>query len=261
MKYWLLSSSGWISIPAGGISETGGLERVHATVGSAGRLSRGTARVFRLAMLAGLVLAFVHPVMAKPGWFDTSYDYVVLDQDIRDALTEFGRNLGVPVVLSDAVKGRVRGRVEAKYAGEFLERLAGANGLTWYFDGSVLHISADTEFATRVIDAGKLSGGAVSARMGELGLADERFSVRSSRDGRVITASGPPAYVTAVDQLVQRMQPEPVAIGDDPRVRVFRGGIAPEIVSTPLAGPGSVGANGESVARQGAGGVTLKPGG
>ncbi|GEM_PF-510836 len=249
MKYWLLSSSGWISIPAGGVSNTGGLERVHATVGSAGQLSNWMARVFRLAMLAGLVLAFVHPATAKPGWFDTSYDYVVLDQDLRDTLTEFGRNLGVPVVLSDAVKGRVRGRVEAKYAGEFLERLAGTNGLTWYFDGSVLHISADTEFATRVIDAGKLSGEVVSARMGELGLADERFSVRSSGDGRVITASGPPAYVMTVDQLVQRMQPEPVVAGDDPRVRVFRGGIAPEVVFTPGTHSGALGADEEEVAR------------
>ncbi|WP_343315006.1 type III secretion protein [Brucella sp. BE17] len=216
--------------------------------------SVGAARFVHRRVAAAIALAtalfcLVQTATAEPGWFADPYDYVVLDQDLRDTLTEFGRNLGVPVVLSDAVKGRVRGRVESKFAGEFLERLARGNGLTWYFDGSVLHVSADTEFATRLFDAGKLNGAIMIAQLRELGLADTRFSVRSSRDGRVITASGPPAYVAAVDQLVQRMQPEPVVAGDDPRVRVFRGGIAPEVVFTP--GPHSAvpGTDAEEVAR------------
>ncbi len=215
--------------------------------GVVGSARRALARAAPLTAACAL-FCFVQTAQAEPGWFADPYDYVVLDQDLRDTLTEFGRNLGVPVVLSDAVKGRVRGRVESKLAGEFLQRLASSNGLTWYFDGSVLHVSADTEFVTRVFDTGKLNGAMVSARMRELGLEDARFSVRSSRDGRVITASGPPAYVAAVDQLVQRMQPEPVVAGDDPRVRVFRGGIAPEIVFAPGAHSDASGAD-EEVSR------------
>ncbi|PRD41749.1 type III secretion protein [Phyllobacterium phragmitis] len=183
--------------------------------------------------------AFASPAMAAPAGFAEPYNYVVLDQDVRVALTEFGRNVGLPVVLSDAVNGRVRGRIEARTAGEFIERLAGANGLTWYFDGSVLHISADKEFMTRVLDAGRLSGEAVASEMRELGLADERFSLRAARNGNVITVSGPPAYINVVGQLVERMQPEQVVAGDDPRVRVFRGGVMTEVVATHGAGTGS----------------------
>jgi type III secretion protein C len=177
----------------------------------------------------GTALATAH---AAPAWFDTSYDYVVLDQDVRDALSEFGRNVGVPVVLSDAVSGRVRGRIEAKSAGDFITRLATTNGLVWYFDGSVLHVSADKEFVTRVIDAGRLRGDVVTDEMRDLGLADERFSLRAARNGHVITVSGPPAYINVVSQLVERLQPEPVVSGDDPRVRVFRGGVMTEVIST-----------------------------
>lgn len=223
-------------------------------VGSARWNGRG---LFSL-VTASVLICLVQTARAEPAWFADHYDYVVLDQDLRDTLTEFGRNLGVPVVLSDAVKGRVRGRIESKFAGEFVQRLASSNGLTWYFDGSVLHVSADTEFVTRVLDAGKLNGTMVTARMRELGLEDKRFSVRSSRDGRVITASGPPAYVAAVDQLVQRMQPEPVVAGDDPRVRVFRGGIAPEIIFTPGVGSTAPGAHEEEVARS-RGAATPRP--
>ncbi|WP_188825698.1 type III secretion protein [Brucella endophytica] len=187
--------------------------------------------------------------MATPRWFAEPYNYVVLDQELRTALTEFGRNLGLPVVLSDAVNGRVRGRIEAKTAGEFLERLAGANGLTWYFDGSVLHVSADKEFMTRVIDSGRLSGEAVANEMRELGLADERFSLRAARNGNVISVSGPPAYIGVVGQLVERMQPEQIIAGDDPRVRVFRGGVMTEIITARGTATGSSDENASSAGR------------
>lgn len=190
------------------------------------------------------------PAHAAPAWFDTSYNYVVLDQDVRVALTEFGRNVGLPVVLSDAVNGRVRGRIEVKSAGEFIDRLAATNGLVWYFDGSVLHVSADKEFVTRVIDAGRLRGDVVANEMRDLGLADERFSLRAARNGNVITVSGPPAYINVVNQIVERLQPEPVVAGDDPRVRVFRGGVMTEMVSTGPADSAPSGRPQENAARK-----------
>ncbi len=199
-------------------------------------------------LAAGMPLAT--PAIASPAWFDSSYNYVVLDQDVRVALTEFGRNVGLPVVLSDAVNGRVRGRIEAKSAGEFIDRLAATNGLVWYFDGSVLHVSADKEFITRVIDAGRLRGDVVANEMQNLGLADERFSLRAARNGNVITVSGPPAYINVVSQLVERLQPEPVVAGDDPRVRVFRGGVMTEVVSTGPAESAPSGRPQENAARK-----------
>lgn len=210
-----------------------------------GRAARNLAAVIVVAA------TFAEPASAAPPWFEEPYNYVVLDQDIRETLTEFGRNLGLPVVLSDAVNGRVRGRVEAETAGQFIGRLSTVNGLTWYFDGSVLHVSADREFATRVIDSGRLSGDVVAQQMRDLGLADDRFSLRVARGGNVITVSGPPAYINVVGQVVERMQPEPVVAGDDPRVRVFRGGVLTEVVS---AGTGETSprvSGGDSAARAG----------
>ncbi|MEB2847433.1 type III secretion protein [Rhizobiales bacterium RZME27] len=203
-----------------------------------------------LALLLAVGVALASTAEAAPAWSDSPYNYVVLDQDVRVALTEFGRNVGLPVVLSDAVNGRVRGRIEAKSAGEFIDRLAATNGLVWYFDGSVLHVSADREFVTRVIDAGRLRGDVVANEMRDLGLADERFSLRAARNGNVITVSGPPAYINVVNQLVERLQPEPVVAGDDPRVRVFRGGVMTEMVSTGPADSAPSGQRQENAARK-----------
>lgn len=199
-------------------------------VARAGSPPVGRASLLSLRALAVLLAALgaASPVGAG-SWRDEPYDYVVLDQDVRSALNEFGRNLAIPVVLSDAVGGRIQGRITATRAGDFLEKLARGSGLTWYFDGSVLHVSADKEFATRVFDAGSLTGEAVVKRMEGLGLADRRFPLRSM--GGNIAASGPPAYLALVGELVQRMQSELVAAAEASRVWVFRGGIGTEIVT------------------------------
>lgn len=191
--------------------------------------------VLRLVRGLALALPFWIATTADatvPQWFATPYDYVVLDRGIRDTLTDFGRNLGLAVSLSDAVKGRVRGRVEAETAGEFLNHITEANGLNWYFDGSVLHVSAASEYATRVITTEGVGSAAVLRQMQQLGLSDERFGIRG--DGDLLSVSGPPAYVQMVRDAVRNMQPAPaVADADDPHVRVFRGRTNRDDATTP----------------------------
>jgi len=217
---------------------------------SRGRRIAAASSAFVAAAVIMVAGTSVLAATAKPKWFGEPYNYVVLDQDVRTTLTEFGRNLGLAIVLSDAVNGRVHGRTEAKSAGDFLEQLAGANGLAWYFDGSVLHISSDKEFATRIVDAGRLTGEAVAKRMLELGLADDRFSLRTTSNANVIIVSGPPAYINVVTQLVEHMQPAPVIAGDDPRVRVFRGGVLTEVVSARPSGADQSGSDREDAVRE-----------
>ncbi|MDH2326588.1 hypothetical protein QCN27_06880 [Cereibacter sp. SYSU M97828] len=188
------------------------------------------------AACAVLPLCAPGPALAAPVWSDTAYGYVVLDQDIRATFTDFGRNLGIAVSLSDAVKGRVRGRVDAETAGAFLDRLTESNGLNWYFDGAVLHVSAASEYATRTVPAGGMRSEDVLAEMQRLDSADDRFAIRGGGD--VISVSGPPAYVAAVRDVVQNMQPAVAAPDQDhPHVRVFRGRIGGESIATATPQP------------------------
>ena len=56
------------------------------------------------------VLAIAAPVAAmEPSWPVTPYDYVVVDQDLRTVLLQFGANIGTRIALSDQVGGRVHG--------------------------------------------------------------------------------------------------------------------------------------------------------
>ncbi|MEP7456716.1 type III secretion protein [Phyllobacterium sp. SB3] len=194
-----------------------------------------TARHLRALVVSIATAGFVSmsagsAFAAAPDWFSKQYSYVLINQDIRDALREFGRNLGVPVALSDKIRGQVRGEVRADTAGAFLTRLAEANGLIWYYDGSILHMNSSEEFATQIIDLGRANGDMVVNEVERLDLMDDRFSIRSTPNAPALRVSGPPAFIAMVQQVISTVQPPPQATADDPRVRVFRGGQQNEVV-------------------------------
>jgi type III secretion protein C len=188
-----------------------------------------TGLVFAAA-LAGLVgPALSADLPLPPG----SYNYLVIDQDVKGVLLEFGRNVGLPVDVGDQVKGRLRGQISTATALEFLEGLCKSYGLIWYFDGTTLHISAKSEVRTELVNVGRLPPAEAAEKLKALGVSDERFPVRTTEDTGIVSVSGPPPFLTLVRQtltaLASRIAP-PVredSGSDEIRVRVFRGGVTP----------------------------------
>src|ERR1700744_1995578 len=179
--------------------------------------------------VAVLVLAFALPTSARglePKWPSGPYKYLVIDQDVKDVLTEFGRNVGIPVRVSDQVSGRVRGRLPVTTASEFLNLLCERNGLVWYFDGAILHIGAEAEVKTELVNIGQLSANELLAKLDTLGIADPRFLVRATQDSGIVSVSGPPVFVSLVQQTLAAMTKtvaQPPREGDkNPGIRVFR---------------------------------------
>jgi type III secretion protein C len=186
-----------------------------------------------VVMIAAALLASFSSARAmEPKWPAGPYKYLVIDQDIKGVLSEFGRNIDVPIDLSDQVKGRLRGRLPTASAKEFLEALCESYGLLWYFDGAVLHVSAKSELRTELISIGRLPPSEVTVKLGKLGIADPRFPVRGTPDAGVVSVSGPPPFISLVRQTLSAMAraaAPPAARednhGDEVRVRVFRGSL------------------------------------
>jgi type III secretion protein C len=149
---------------------------------------------------------FIAPVQAlEPKWPPGPYKYLVIDQDIREVLTEFGRHIDAPIEVSDQVNGRLRGRLPVATAKEFLNKLCESYGLVWYFDGTTLHINAKTEVKTVLINIGGLPPDQLTVRLNALGIADPRFPVRSTPNGDIVSVSGPPPFVALVRQTLTAM--------------------------------------------------------
>jgi type II secretory pathway component GspD/PulD (secretin) len=188
--------------------------------------------VFTAALMAiGPVLCADLPLPPGP------YRYLVVDQDIKGVLVEFGRNVDLPVDVSDQVKGRLRGQISTTTAREFLDGLCESYGLVWYFDGAALHINAKTEVRSELVSTGRLSPREAAEKLSALGISDARFPVRTTEDSGVVSVSGPPPFLSQTRQtltaLGRRVRED--TGNDEIQVRVFRGGYSPAPSDGPVA--------------------------
>ncbi|CUA89390.1 type III secretion protein [Chelatococcus daeguensis] len=181
------------------------------------------ARRYRRAALAAVIAGLAAPGAwaTEPAWPTLSYDYIALDEDVRDVLTEFGNHMRIPVKLSDRVRGRVRGGIMPAAPRTYLDDLCGRFGLSWYYDGTTLHISSSDEQRTEIVEYGSASPEELLKALRELGVADARYPVRLAQGRSVLSISGPPVYRALVRQTLASLMK-----GGTPeaRVRVFRAG-------------------------------------
>ncbi len=158
----------------------------------------------------------------------TPYSYTVLDQELSAALQEFGNNLNIKVNISAEVKGRVRGRMPDLSPREFLDRLTTLYNLQWYYDGLVLYVSAAKEAQSRLLVLTPISFDTFKAALDALTISDERYIVRPAPEDGLVLASGPPRFITLVEQTLNALvaQAQPRAVETPPRdsvLMLFRG--------------------------------------
>jgi type II secretory pathway component GspD/PulD (secretin) len=156
----------------------------------------------------------------EPKWPSGPYKYLVVDQDLRDALTEFGRSIGVAVKVSETLAGhRLRGKLPEGTAQQYLKQLCESYGIVWFYDGAVMHFSSETEIKTEQVDLRPVSADAVTKKLKSLGVIEANYPIRTI-DAHSISVFGPPPYITFVRQTVTAMQKAMSG-----KVRVIRGGV------------------------------------
>ena len=183
--------------------------------------------------LAAAALAAGPALAAEPAWPSAPYDYIVVDQDLRTVLLQFGANIGVRVAVSDGVQGRVHGRLPSLPPRDFLVHLAQAYGLDWFFDGVTLSISAANEAETRFVPLTGTSVPALEAALRAIGLYDPRFGLREGPAGKTALVAGPPRYLKLVEQTAAALANPPaspaVVPGAVVTLTVFRGPAASKV--------------------------------
>lgn len=159
------------------------------------------------------------------------YSYTVLDQDLAAVLQEFGNNLNIRVNVSPEVKGRIRGRMADLAPREFLEHLANLYNLQWYYDGLVLYVSDAHEAQSRLFVLNPIAFDAFKSALDSLNISDERYVVKAATGDGVAFASGPPRFISLVEQTLQgmmaeaqaRQRPQLVEKPREPALMLFRG--------------------------------------
>lgn len=147
------------------------------------------------------VVGGAHALAAELRLGDAPYTYTVIDQDVRSTLREFGANLNVRVMMSDAVQGRIRGRLPPLPPGVFLDRIATMYGLDWYYDGYAISVTAHSEGTTQVLSTPGLPFPELKTGLTRMGIWDNRYVVRPQGEGTsLMLVAGPPHFVQLVQQ-------------------------------------------------------------
>ena len=166
-----------------------------------------SARPFA-ALLCGLLLSLSAAGGAEYAesipWKSPTYTLVARNMDLRTALNSFAVAEGLSVVISDSVAGQFSGDFRDVPAGEFLDRLAAVHNFTWYYDGAALYLYSAGEIQTLLLDLQYMKAGEVRRMLGELGVEDRRFPIRTTSNDELILVSGPPRYVAIVAETIAK---------------------------------------------------------
>jgi hypothetical protein len=141
-----------------------------------------------------------HSVFAEPSWPGGTYGYVVVDQDLRDVLQQFGVNTGLKLAVSDKVHGRVHGPVPSVPAKQFLDSLAQQFGLEWVYDGSIITVSSASEAKTEVMPLGDVPFDRLRDGLASAGFLDPRYQFKPFMGGHGALVSGPPRFISLVHE-------------------------------------------------------------
>lgn len=184
------------------------------------RFASGT----RLAvLLAATALATAPPAVAQEiPWRRVSFDLQAVNEPLNVFLTRLLTLQGISITTSGGVAtGRVNGRFKGQTEAVFRE-LAETYGLTWYYDGTTLHVYSLAELETRLMQVEPVDIARIDRTLKQMRLADGRYPLRLSPDEGTVLVSGPPKYVELVAGVVARVAGAPSLAKNVIDVRVFR---------------------------------------
>lgn len=174
-----------------------------------------------VALSLAVVLAIVGPSSAteipwKPGDVDVQAVNEPLTPFILRVLTR--QRLAASVsesVGTEAVNGRFRGRPDVVFR-EIVETY----GLTWYYDGSVVHVTSLSENRSRLLALRPSQAVRVERVLRDMRILDPRYPLRVSSSEGYVFVSAPPRMVELVSEAVRLLSELPEV--SEGVTRVFR---------------------------------------
>ena len=155
---------------------------------------------------------------------DSPYRYTIVDQDLRDVLQQFASNMRLRLDMSDGVKGRVRGGIPISAPRQFLDTLAAEYGLDWYYDGSKLYVTPNSEDVTKIIGLPHDLFEPLNKALASGQISDPRFPLRELAGTNSVIVSGPPHFVDLVEQTAAALRPKALEDAGKPGyVVIYRG--------------------------------------
>ena len=180
---------------------------------------RAAGKALRALACAGLLAATWSSAHAgPPPWTEAPYSYYADNTSMAQVLGDFASSFSLSLELSPQVTGKVQGKFNSASPTEFIDRLAGVYGLTWFTHAGTLHVGRTTEVTTRSISAGGGNIATVRQALTSLGVLDTRFGWGELPEQGIALVSGPAPYVALIERTMAQL---PMMAGGQ-QVAVFR---------------------------------------
>lgn len=176
-------------------------------------------RALHALACAGLLAATWNTARAAPApWTEAPYSYYAENAAMAQVLGDFASSFSLSLDLSPQVTGKVQGKFNSASPTEFIDRLAGVYGLTWFTHAGTLYVGRTTEVTTRSISAGGGNIATVRQALQSLGVLDARFGWGELPEQGIALVSGPAPYVALIERTMAQL---PMMAGGQ-QVAVFR---------------------------------------
>ncbi len=163
-------------------------------------------------MLAALTLLTLPSAVyaGPPPWPNAPFTYYAEKKPLGTVLKEFASAYNLRLQSAVAMRDSVSGRFNFDNPTEFLNRLSGTFGFTWFTHSGVLHIADNQDAVTKSIPTPAVrSGGNLRQLMTNLGVYESRFGWGEMPELGVVMVSGPAAYVQLVERTLQSLPNAP----------------------------------------------------
>lgn len=181
------------------------------------KLIQRALALMRAALL--VVAGGVGPAFAGlPPWPDAPYSYFAENVPLERVLGDFAAGFSLTLSMQPGVGGAVNGRFTTRNPSEFIGRLGGVYGFTWFTHAGTLYVTKASDVMTRSIPLPAASIAQMRNALADLGVLDARFGWGELPDQGVVLVSGPPNYVSLVEATVKQLPPGASA----QQVMVFR---------------------------------------
>ncbi len=168
------------------------------------RLFHRVLASLRKAVLA--VMAACMPVFAGlPPWPDAPYSYFADNTPLERVLGDFAAGFSLTLAMQPGLGGTVNGRFTTPNPTDFIGRLGGVYGFSWFTHAGTLHVGKASDIVTRSIPLPASSIAQMRHALTDLGVLEPRFGWGELADQGIVLVSGPPSYVNLVEATVRQL--------------------------------------------------------
>jgi len=156
---------------------------------------------------------------AEP-WSRGQFLYRAENKRLADVLQDFAASQGIPAVVADGLDGTVNANFDARPR-DFLDTMARAYNMLWYYDGSALYFYPGKAIQSRLFRIKGFSRDQLTGMLQALNVGDRRYPIRYDAVSSTIYVSGPPRHVELVTSALDALDAG-VTANAERTVRVFR---------------------------------------